>query len=546
MERLKLAKWHRYIGGIISIFVFLSCNKKAIDFSQAEQKPPNIIFIMADDLTTQAISLYGGIYKDIAPTPNIDRIGSEGIQFQNVLCTNAICGPSRACILTGNYSHINGFYKNEEGGQFDNTQWTFPQEFKQNGYQTVLFGKWHLGSEPKGFDQYKYHVASAQQGVYWDPTYNINGIEQEVKGYATNITTQFALDWMAKERNRQKPFLMLLQYKAPHRPWEPDSIYQNLWDNVEMPYPTSFNDTYEGRELTAGDTEMTMQHLSRRDLKLMPPPGLKGKEKIKWDFYGQKNGEIVQPAGMTPEEGKKWRYQIYIKDYLACVKSVDDNIGKILDYLHANDLDKNTIVILTSDQGFFLGEHGFYDKRFVYEEALRMPFLMRFPKLFTAGQQNSDIISNIDIAPTVLELAGIKSKHTMQGRSFAPMLDEKRNTTPWRQSMYYHYYEYPFWHHVQPHYAIRNQRFTLAHFYYNIDAWELYDNLKDPQQLNNLSNDPKYKDVVSQLKYELQALKKYYQNDKPIEEYRKITDTDFGSISNRKDVYKVQDILNNK
>jgi arylsulfatase A-like enzyme len=501
---------------------------------------------MADDLTTQAISLYGDIYKDIAPTPNIDRIGKEGMIFHNVLCTNAICGPSRAAILTGNYSHINKFYKNENGGQFDNTQWTFPQEFQKNGYQTALFGKWHLGSEPKGFDVFKYHNASGQQGLYWDPIYNVNGTDQKFKGYATNITTEFALDWLSKERKSDKPFLMVLQYKAPHRPWEPDTKYENLWDDIEMPYPATFNDDYKGREKTAGDTEMTMQHLSRRDLKQEPPAGLTGKDRLKWDFYGQKNGEEVQPDGMTPEQGKKWRYQIYIKDYLACVKSVDDNIGKILDYLKNNGIEENTAIVLTSDQGFYLGDHGFYDKRFIYEESLRMPFLMKYPQKIKAGSQNKDIISNIDFAPTLLEIAGIKTNQPMQGKSFAKMLDGSKNKK-WRQSMYYHYYEYPFWHHVQPHYGIRTERYTLAHFYYNMDVWELYDNQKDPDQVHNVINDPAYADIVKDLKIQLLELKKVYKNDKSLDDYRKITDTNFGLINgDNKSEYNVQDIINKK
>lgn len=530
---------------LLVLLSFMACNKNLGKKQISTSTKPNIIYIMADDLTTQAISLYGDIYKDIAPTPNIDRIGKEGMTFHNVLCTNAICGPSRAAILTGNYSHINKFYKNENGGQFDNTQWTFPQEFQDQGYQTALFGKWHLGSEPKGFDVFKYHNASAQQGLYWDPVYNVNGKDQKFKGYATNLTTGFALDWLNNECKTDQPFLLVLQYKAPHRPWEPDTKYEKLWDDIEIPYPSTFNDNYKGREKTAGDTEMTMQHLSRRDLKQEIPAGLTGKEKLKWEFYGQKNDEIVQPDGMTAEEGKKWRYQIYIKDYLACVKSVDDNIGKVLDYLKAHNLEENTVIVLTSDQGFYLGDHGFYDKRFIYEESLRMPFLMKYPKLIKPGSQNKDIISNIDFAPTLLELAGLKTKQSMQGKSFVKLLKGQKNSQ-WRQSMYYHYYEFPFWHHVQPHYGIRTERYTLAHFYYNVDIWELYDNKKDPDQIHNIINDPAYAEVIKDLKAQLSDLKKTYHNDKSLDEYRKISDTNFGLIGGQnKSEYNVQDIINN-
>lgn len=518
-------------------------NDLAMAKTPADTIRPNIIYIMADDLTTQAISAYGGIYKDIAPTPNIDRIAKEGMLFQDVLCTNAICGPSRAAILTGNYSNKNGYYKNESGGKFDASQWTFPQEFQKNGYATSLFGKWHLGTEPKGFDTFKYHNSAGQQGHYWDPVFNENGKDVKEKGYSTNLTTNFALEWLQEERSAGEPFMMVLQYKAPHRPWEPDHKYETLWDDIEMPYPDTFNDDYQGRELTAGDTEMTMQHLSRRDMKLPTPEGLKGKDKIAWDFYGAKNGEIVQPEGMSDEEGKKWRYQRYIKDYLACVKSVDDNIGRVLDYLDKNGLTDNTVIVLTSDQGFYLGDHGFFDKRFIYEESLRMPFMVKYPKLITPGSNNDDIVTNIDFAPTLLDLAGIKTDAQMQGKSFTTLL---KGETPqeWQQAMYYHYYEWPYWHHVQPHYGIRTQKYTLAHFYYNIDVWELYDLEKDPNELNNLIDDPQYANVVTELKKELKDLMIKYEDNKSLADFRTITDTDFGSIVDRKDdETSVQDVL---
>ena len=527
---------------LLSISVnFLSC-KLNKNVATGEKKKPNIIFILADDLASQAISAYGGIYKDIAPTPNMDKLADKGILFKNVMCTNSICGPSRATILTGKYSHINGYYKNESGGQFNPNQWTFPQEFQKNDYLTALFGKWHLGSEPRGFDQYMYHANSGQQGTYWDPLYNENGKKIVKKGYATNLTTDAAIQWLDNIKDSNKPFLMLLQYKAPHRPWKPDKKYEKLWDNIEMPYPATFNDDYKGREKTAGDTEMTMDYLSNGDLKLPKPKGLEGKELIKWIFYGTGKNEIVQPEGMSEEEGRKWRYQVFIKDYLACVKSIDDNIGRVLEYLDENGIADNTIIILTSDQGFYLGEHGFFDKRFIYEESLRMPFIVRYPKVFNKSVVNTDIISNIDFAPTLLNIAGIKTEEKMQGRSFAPLLKGKKLRN-WRQSMYYHYYEFPYWHHVQPHYGIRTQRYTLAHFYYNIDVWELYDLQKDKYQLHNVYNNPNYKKVVVKLKKELKKLQKLYGDDLPLQQYRKITDTDFGYINKESEKINVRKIL---
>ena len=529
----------------IGFFACQSTEESQVTTVSNPAERPNVIYIMADDLTTQAISAYGDIYKDIAPTPNMDRLAREGMLFQNVLCTNAICGPSRAAILTGDYSHVNGYYKNESGGQFDTTKWTFPQEFQRNGYQTALFGKWHLGTDPVGFDEYKFHAAAGQQGHYWDPVYNHNGKRVKEEGYATNLSTDFAMNWLENERATDAPFLMLLQFKAPHRPWEPDRQYEDLWEDIEMPYPATFNDDYAGRELTAGDTEMTMEHFSRRDMKLERPAGLKGRDRIKWDFYGTKNEEIVQPEGMTDEEGRKWRYQTYIKDYLACVKSVDDNLGRVLDYLDANGLTENTLVVLTSDQGFYLGDHGFFDKRFIYEESLRMPFLVRYPKMVKAGSENTELIANIDFAPTLLAAAGIRTEQPMHGRSFLPSL-AGRELKKWRDGVYYHYYEFPFWHHVQPHYGIRTERYTLAHFYYNIDQWELYDLKTDPDQMVNQIDNPEYAEVIETLKKELKALQVEYGNDRSLAEFREISDRDFGRITGKKDDENVESIITNK
>jgi len=537
---------------IILTMLAISCTdkKKNVDLASSKKilsaDKPNIIYIMADDLSTQAISAYGGIYKDIAPTPNMDKIAKEGMLFQDVLCTNSICGPSRANILTGKHSNKNGYYKNNKGGRFDASQWTFPQEFQKNGYQTSLFGKWHLGTEPKGFNVFKYHNSAGQQGHYWNPIYNENGKIVKEKGYATNLSTDFALNWLENGRKKDTPFMMMLQFKAPHRSWEPDAKYEKLWEEIEMPYPATFNDDYKGRELTAGDTEMTMEYFCRRDMKYKTPEGLNEIDKVTWDFYGIKPDQIVQPEGMTDEEGKKWRFQTYIKDYLACVKSVDDNIGRVLSYLDENGLSDNTIIVITSDQGFYLGEHGFFDKRFIYEESLRMPFLMRYPKNIKAGSVNEDIISNIDFAPTLLDLAGISTEEKMQGKSFVPILE---GNTPenWNQAMYYHYYEFPFWHHVQPHYGIRTQKYTLAHFYYNIDVWELYDLENDPTQINNIYHDPQNASIISNLKEQLKELMKLSDNDRSLADFREITDIDFGSINGKKNKgVSIQEIFTNK
>jgi arylsulfatase A-like enzyme len=359
---------------IVSLLANIQNSCKRISEAEKQVERPNIIFIMSDDHASQAISAYGGIYDSLAPTPNIDRLANEGMLFRNVFCTNAICGPSRAAILTGKYSHVNGYYKNEGGGVFNNQQWTFPEELQKNGYQTALFGKWHLGSEPKGFDYYKFHEGNGQQGFYWNPVYNQNGVTITEKGYATNLTTDYALQWLDSATGNKKPFCLILQYKAPHRNWEPDSMYTDLWENIEMPYPKTFNDDYKTRELTAGNTDMTMDFFNRKDMKQVPPAGLEGTALNTWFTYGNKRGENWKPNDlMSDEEVRKWKYQTYIKDYLACVKSVDDNVGRVLKYLDEKGLAENTLVVYTSDQGFYLGEHGWFDKRFMYEESLRMP-----------------------------------------------------------------------------------------------------------------------------------------------------------------------------
>jgi len=523
----------QFVKLFIIIFVGLLLNQESNDKQIEDQNRPNIIFILSDDHTTNAISSYGSIYKDIAPTPNIDKIASEGAILKNVFATNSICGPSRASILTGTYSNVNGYYKNYKGGVFNNSQWTFPEELQKSGYNTALVGKWHLASEPKGFNYYKYHISRGQQGFYWDPVYNENGNEIKEKGYATNLTTDYAINWLDK-RNKKDPFCLLLQYKAPHRQWQPDSKYENLWDKIELPYPATFNDDYATRKFTAGDTEMTMDYFCREDMKMMPPDDLTAQEKRKWLSYGFKRNETVVIDNKLSEiENRKAKFQIYIKDYLATIKSVDDNIGRVLNYLEKNNLSENTIIIYASDQGFFIGEHGWFDKRFMYEESIRMPFVIKYPGFIKPRTSNKDIITNIDFAPTILDMLGLQSPKSVQGKSFFSNLTESENKN-WRQSMYYHYYEYPFYHHVQPHYGIRNERFKLIHFYYDMDEWELYDLKKDPNELNNIYISKKESKLVSKLKSELYSLKSYYGNNLNYDEMRAISDTDFGGLESKK------------
>lgn len=500
----------------------------------SSKNTPNIIFILSDDHATNAITAYSDRFEGIAPTPHIDQIANEGAILTNAFSTNAICGPSRASIITGKYSHINGYYKNYKGGYFNSDQWSYPKALQKAGYQTALIGKWHLASEPKGFDYYKYHIDHGEQGVYWNPTYSENGTPVKEEGYATTLTTDTALRWLDENNTDEKPFCLLLQYKAPHREWSPDSIYKDLWENRDLPYPKTFNDDYKGREQTAGDTHMTMDFLNRRDMKLSPPDSLEGKALRKWLDFGNKPGQVVKAFDSLEGDAlKRWKFQRYIKDYLATIKSVDDNIGRVLDYLKTHNLEENTIIVYGSDQGFFLGEHGWFDKRFMYEESMRMPLVIRYPQKIKPKTVVSDVIANIDIAPTILDMAGVEIPPAVQGRSFYKNL-QGQTPKDWDQAMYYHYYEYPFWHHVQPHYGIRTDRYKLIHFYYDVDLWELYDLKNDPNELTNLIDSEDHQQLVSNLKEQLYSLKDDYRNNLSLEELRAISDKDFGGLESDK------------
>ena len=505
--------------------ILFSCSKTEKDKQEKPMaKKPNILFIMTDDHGLQAISAYQGLYKDVAPTPNIDRIAHEGAIFTNAFCTNSICGPSRASIITGKYSHLNKYYKNEGNGpysHFDADQITLPKILKDNGYQTAMVGKWHLHSVPQGFDYYNYHIAVDGQGYYWNPVYNQNGDTVQAKGYSTNLTTNYGLDWL-KQQKGEEPFALFLQYKAPHRPWRPDSVYQHLFDGVEIPYPKTFDDDYASRELTAGKQMMEVgTYLNRQDLKLTPPEGLTPMERNVWLRTGDK-GEYFSPSDTLEGEAlKRWKYQRWIKDYLAVVRSVDDNIGKVLKYLDDNELTENTIVVYTSDQGFYLGDHGWFDKRFMYEPSLHMPLIVRYPKVVKAGQQIDKMVLNVDFAPSLLQAAGIEPDESMQGNDFFTLFEGEN--VPWRKAMYYHYYEYPKWHNVQPHYGVRTDRYKLIHYYYNIDVWELFDLQNDPDELHNIYDDPDNEELIQTLKIKMAELQKQYGDTSSVEDMKKIT-----------------------
>ncbi len=445
---------------------------------------PNIIFIMSDDHAAHALSSYG---SRINATPNLDRLAREGVRFTNCFCTNSICAPSRATILTGKYSHLNGQFDNRQ--KFDGRQTTFPKLLQGAGYQTALIGKWHLQSSPTGFD---YWSVLPGQGAYHDPVMIEMGQRKTYTGYTTDIITDHCIEWL-RARQKDKPLLLMCQHKAPHRNWQPDERHARMYDGQDIPEPETFDDDYATRSDAARDQAMTIEHhLVPSDLKGPPPPGLKG------------------------QALKRWKYQRYIKDYLRCVASVDDNVGRLLDYLDQAGLTDNTVVVYTSDQGFFLGDHGWYDKRFMYEESLRMPLLVRYPREIKPGTITDDIALNIDFASTFLDLAGVTPPAELQGQSLRPVL---RGSTPhdWRRSMYYRYYEYGDegrggWHNVRQHFGVRTQRHKLIRFHNGIDAWELYDLQNDPHELKNIYDDPAYRDVVKELKAELARLQKQYRD----------------------------------
>ncbi len=480
---------------------------------------PNVIFILSDDHTWQSIGAYGSLYESVDPTPNIDRLAEEGALFRNAFCTNSISGPSRASIITGKYSHANGFFKNVGAAPFDSTQITFPMMLHDHGYTTSLFGKWHLESTPQGFDHYKIHVG---QGQYWDPVWIEDGERYKDKGYATTLTADSALEWL-ESRDKEKPFCMLLHFKAPHRPWNPEPKYEHIYDNVTMPYPETFDDDYGTREQTAGNTEMTIEHhLTPGDLKVSAPEGLNAMEAKKWSTLGQK-GEFWTPSDtLSGHALKQWKYQRYVKDYLATAKSVDDQVGRLMQYLKDNGLDENTIVIYCGDQGFYLGEHGWFDKRFMYEESMRMPFIVRWPEKIRGNTEIRDLISNVDFAPTILGMCGVAPDKGMQGEDYSDLFSGKKKDH--KQSIYYHYYEYPFWHHVQPHYGIRTERYKLIHFYYDIDVWEMYDLEKDPNELHNIYGNPEYAAVRDSLMQDLEARQVLYGDTGSLDEFRAMTD----------------------
>lgn len=479
----------------------------------SQKKRPNILFIFTDDHAYQAISAYG---SNRNKTPNIDRIANDGVLFTNCCVTNSICAPSRAVIQTGKHSHINGVYDNRQ--EFDISQQTFPKLLKQAGYETAMLGKWHLKAEPSYFD---YWEVLPGQGHYYNPDFRTVNGRVRYEGYVTDIITDKGLDWLQNKRDPEKPFMLMLQHKAPHREWSPNLKDINLYDDVEMPEPETLFDDYSGRGTAATMQEMEIdRHMTlNTDLKVWdydnpdaPEQRFKNRmtpeQLAQWKAaYAAKN-EAFRAQALEGKELVRWKYQRYIKDYLRCIHSVDENIGRVLDYLDESGLAKNTVVIYSSDQGFYLGEHGWFDKRWMYEESFKTPLLARWPGVTKPGTKNEAIVSNLDFAETFLDIAGVQIPDDMQGVSLVPLLKGK-NPADWRQSVYYHYYEYPAVHMVNKHEGVYDGRFKLMNFY-ELDEWEMYDLKNDPHELKSVYNDPAYADDMQRLKTELEKLKKRY------------------------------------
>lgn len=463
---------------------------------------PNILFIFSDDHAYQAISAYG---SKINATPNLDRIAKDGLLFRHCLVTNSICGPSRAAILTGKYSHLNGFYRN--GDRFNGAQDTVAKRLRAGGYNTAMIGKWHLETDPTGFD---YWQILPGQGAYYNPAMIDNGKRVKHMGYTTEIITDLAIDWLKTHRDGDRPFLLMCQHKAPHRPWEPSLSKLKMYEDQTIPEPSNLFDDYSGRESPARDQDMSIaKTMTEQDLKLTPPRDLTPEQKKAWDAHYEPLNEAFRKSNLQGDDLVRWKYQRYIKDYLRCIASVDDSVGRLLDYLDESGLASNTVVFYSSDQGFYLGEHGWFDKRWMYEESLGTPLMVRWPGVIEPGREDNHLVSNLDFAETFLEIAGQPIPEAMQGRSLVPLL---RGEVPgdWRSSFYYHYYEYPQPHRVQPHEGVRTERYKLINFY-NLKTWEFFDLEKDPREMTSRYNDPAYAEQVKKLKQELERLRGEYQ-----------------------------------
>ena len=544
------------LTGTLTVASFVSCGSRKDD-GDGEAKRLNVIYIMCDDHSYQTISAYDSRF---IRTPNIDRIADEGARFTNSFVANSLSGPSRACMLTGKHSHANGFTDNTT--TFDGGQQTFPKILQAAGYQTAMIGKWHLVSEPTGFDHWDILVG---QGDYYNPTFIRDGERVCREGYATNIITDLALEWLDKERDKDRPFCLFVHHKAPHRTWMPDLCDLELFSDAEFPLPDNFYDEYDGR-IPASLQEMSVVKdmdlvydlkLADKENEIHTSTGLEqaGRslydrftpaQKKVWDAHYDPIIEEFKRQGLYGDALARWKYRQYMRDYLRVIHSVDRNVGRLLDYLESNGLMDNTMIVYTSDQGFYMGEHGWFDKRFMYEESLRTPLIVSYPGHTKPGSVCNRLVQNIDYAPTFLALAGVQQPKDMPGRSLVPVLTNGDNVKNWRQSIYYHYYDYPTYHMVRKHDGVRTERYKLIHFYGKggldavpenkyqnvpgtreygtmkglesigyfepkdeaVDYCELYDLQADPHEQNNIFGKPGTEKITKQLQRELDKYRK--------------------------------------
>ena len=495
--------------------------------SPAKNERPNILFIFSDDHALQAIGAYGGRYRDLDPTPHIDRLARQGMIFRSSFCTNSICGPSRAVILTGKHSHLNGFTSN--GNRFNGDQQTFPKLLQQGGYTTALFGKWHLEDTPQGFDAWRILPG---QGEYYNPVMISPKGKERIPGYCSDLVTDLAIDWLDNERDRKKPFMLMVQHKAPHRNWMPPERYLNLYDNVTFPEPETLFDRYTDNASPARNQEMEidrhMDLVSDLFADLAPAPRGPAKPATStplhphfrnltpaqieaWHRALDAKNEAFAQAQLRGEQLVRWKYQRYMQHYMACVKSVDDSVGTLIEYLEKTGLRENTVVIYSSDQGFYLGDHGWYDKRWMYEESLAMPLIVHWPGVTPPESESTQMVQNLDYAETFLDLAGIAIPADMQGVSLVPLLRGEK-PRQWRDAIYYHYYEFPGVHSVARHYGIRTERYKLISFY-QTGEWEFYDLAEDPDERTSAYHEPRYEATIADLKVRLETLRREYQDD---------------------------------
>jgi arylsulfatase A-like enzyme len=492
-----------------------ACTSPPDPVSSSPPPRPNILFLYSDDHAAAAVGAYG---SDAARTPNLDRLAAEGLLFENAFCTNALCAPARAVVLTGKHSHRNGLRDN--GDRFDGSQWTFPKALAEAGYQTAIVGKWHLKSDPTGFDHWE---VLPGQGQYYGPEFITEEGRTRYEGYNTDVVVDRTLDWLERGRDPDRPFLMMCQFKAPHRTWMPGPDHLTLYDGTIVPEPATLFDDWSGRASPASAQEMTIaRHMwMAYDLKVPlldgevetgPDKWAKGlldrmtpEQRSAWKETYEPRNQAFRSWNLEGRALVQWKYQRYIKDYLRCIASIDDNVGRLLDYLEENGLAENTVVVYGSDQGFFLGEHGWYDKRFMYEPSLRFPLIVRWPAGIRPGGHETRLVQNLDFAPTFVELAGLTPPDDMDGRSLVPLL---RGITVegWRSSIYYEYFEKGI-HNVPPHNGVRTGRWKLIH-YPESDEWELFDLQQDPDEMHNLAGDATHAEQRHELEAELARLRR--------------------------------------